>query len=148
MAQPVIQIFVKDIFKIYFSRIFAHLAVVPSDLFMGCLGAFVALLTLLPLHISVLFHIYLFAAFLRDVFTLLSRHFRALLPVLGVAFLLGNLHTVLDIFAVLLRDVFAALGVGGLTLLPGHRLALLLVTGGAMLLGNILEKSKLKTKYT
>ena len=72
----------------------------------------------------------------------MSRHLRALLLVLGVAFLLGNLHTVLDIFAVLLRDVFAALGVGGLTLLPGHRLALLLVTGGAMLLGNILEKSK------
>ena len=84
------------------------------------LGAFVALLTLFPLHISVLFHIYLFAAFLRDISTLLSRHFLALLSVLSVTFLLGNLHTVLDIFTILLWDVFAALRVGGLTLLSGH----------------------------
>ena len=87
---------------------------------MGCLGAFVALLTLFPFHISVLFYIYLLTAFLWNVSTLLSRHFLALLPVLSVAFLLGNLHTVLDIFTVLLWDVFAALRVGGLTLLPWH----------------------------
>ena len=52
--------------------IFAHLAVVASDLLVGCLGAFVALLTLFPLHIAILFHVYLFAAFLRNIPALLS----------------------------------------------------------------------------
>ena len=45
-----------------------------------------------------------------------------LLPVFSDTLLLGHLHTVLDVFAVLLGDVFAALGVGGLALLTWHRL--------------------------
>ena len=118
------------------------LAVVLGDLLVGGLGALVALLTLLPLYVAILFHVNLLAALLRDVPALLPRHLHALLLVLGHALLLGNLHTVLHIFAVLLGDVFAALGVGGLALLPGHGLALLLIAGGAMLFGNILRKLK------
>ena len=122
------------------------LAVVLGDLLVGGLGALVALLALLPLYVAILFHVNLLAALLRDVPALLPRHLHALLLVLGHALLLGNLHTVLHIFAVLLGDVFAALGVGGLALLPGHGLALLLIAGGAMLFGNILRKRSLNIK--
>ena len=45
-----------------------------------------------------------------------------LLSVFSDTLLLGHLHTVLDVFAILLGDVFAALGVGGLALLTWHRL--------------------------
>ena len=109
---------------------------------MGCFRAFVALLTLFPFHISILFHVDLFAAFLRNIPALLprnlnndiiideliiiimviSRHLLTLLPVFSDTLLLGHLHTVLDVFAVLLGDVFAALGVGGLALLTRHGL--------------------------
>ena len=52
----------------------------------------------------------------------MNRHLLTLLPVFSDTLLLGHLHTVLDVFAVLLGDVFAALGVGGLALLTRHRL--------------------------
>ena len=53
---------------------------------------------------------------------IINRHLLTLLPVFSDTFLLGHLHTVLDIFAILFGDVFAALGVGGLALLTWHRL--------------------------
>ena len=53
---------------------------------------------------------------------IINRHLLTLLSVFSDTLLLGHLHTVLDVFAILLGDVFAALGVGGLALLTWHRL--------------------------
>ena len=67
------------------------LAVVPGDGVVDGLGALVALLTLLPLHVAVLLDIDFPTLFVWDVFTLLSWNFGALFVVNCLTFLLGNL---------------------------------------------------------
>ena len=67
------------------------LAVVPGDGVVDCLGALVALLTLLPLHVAVLLDVDFPALFVWDVFALLSGDFGAFFVVNCLTFLLGNL---------------------------------------------------------
>ena len=69
------------------------LTIVPRDSLVTGLGALVALLTLLPLDVSVLLDVHLPTLLIWNVLTLLSGNFGTLLVVNCFTFLLRNLNT-------------------------------------------------------
>ena len=115
-----------------------YLTVVLGDLPVGCLGALMALLTLLPLHIPVLLNINLLAVLLGKISALLSGNFVTLLSVICQTFLLWDFDTVLDILAMLFRNIFTTCAVSCLTLFSGNWCTLLFIRSGTVFFWNIL----------